>query len=181
MSEFHHEHEVHEAGPGLGRWVAIFTAVVATLGAVIGHEAGETANRAILLKNEAVLKKTEAADQWSYYQAVSTKSHLMELAMELVPAEKTAGYKDKIDKYAKQKDEIAAKANALEKESADANAESARLSVPRERLMSALALIEIAIAVGSVTVLTRQGWLFAVAILGGVAGVITAAIALIAA
>ena len=67
----------------LGKWVAIFTAIVATMGGIASHEASQIANEAILYKNEAVLKKTDASDQWAYYQAVSTKSHLIELAKEL--------------------------------------------------------------------------------------------------
>ena len=50
------------------------------------------ANEAILLKNEAVLKKSEAANQWSYYQQVSTKAHLMELAKALTPADVVWSY-----------------------------------------------------------------------------------------
>jgi hypothetical protein len=176
----HEEPEMPEPTSSLGRWVAIFTAVIATLGAVVGHEAGETANKAILLKNEAILKKADAADQWSYYQAVSTKAHLMELALAVAPADKTAGFQEKLDKYNKQKDEISAKADGLEKASGEANAESTRLSEPRERLGTALALMEIAIAVGSVTVLSRQTWLFVFAILGGLAGLVIAGFAMAA-
>ncbi len=167
----------HEAEGSLGRWIAIFTAVVATLGALIGHEAEDTAKNAILLKNEAVLKKTDAADQWSYYQAVSTKSHLTELALALVPADKQAGLADRIAKYEKQKEEIKAKADTLEDASARANDASAALGGPREKYMYGLALLQIAISVGSVTVLTGQRWLFAVALAGSVFGLISAGLA----
>lgn len=180
MSEegVHVPHGEHHAPEGtLGRWVAIFTAVVATLGALIGHEAGEIANKAILLKNEAVLKKTDAADQWSYYQSVSTKSHLSELALSLAADEKRAALGDKIAKYERQKEEIKAKADKLEEASANADAMSAELARPRERYMYGLALLQIAISVGSVTVLTGQRWLFAVALAGSLGGLIAAALA----
>ena len=177
----HVPHGEHHAAEGaLGRWVAIFTAVVATLGALIGHEAEEIANKAILLKNEAVLKKTDAADQWSYYQAVSTKSHLTELALSLAAAEKRAELTDRIAKYDRQKEEIKAKADKLEEASAKANEMSAHLAMPRERYMYGLALLQVAISVGSVTVLTGQRWLFAVAIAGSVAGLVAAALAFLA-
>ena len=35
----------------LGKWVAIFTAIVATMGGIVGHEAIHVANDAILYKN----------------------------------------------------------------------------------------------------------------------------------
>ncbi len=161
----HLEHASHEGGGGsLVRWIAIFTAVISTVGAVIGHQAEEIANSAILLKNEAALKKTDAADQWSYYQAVSTKSHLMELAMSLVPADQRPPFADKIKKYEKQKDDIQNDAKKLESESAKANSDSAALATPRGNFMYALALLQVAISVVSVTVLTRQRWLFGIAI-----------------
>jgi len=181
MSEgVHIPHAEHgsSSGGGLARWVAIFTAIAATCGGLIGHQAEEVANHAILVKNEALLKKTDAADQWAYYQAVSTKSHLMELAMSLVDESKQAGFRDEIAKYAKQKDEIQAKANALEAASAKANDESAALSVPREKLMYALALLQIAISIASVTMLTGQRWLFALALISGLGGLASAGIAL---
>ncbi len=110
---------------GLVRWIAIFTAVISTIGALIGRQAEEIANSAILLKNEAALKKTEAADQWNYYQAVSTKGHLAELAMSLVPTDQRPPFADKIKKYEAQKTDIRRQADKLEALSAKANAESA--------------------------------------------------------
>ena len=181
MSEegVHVPHTAHQgaAEGGLGRWVAIFTAIAATLGALIGHQAEEIANKAILLKNEAVLRKTDAADQWSYYQAVSTKSHLSELALTLTPEAERAALADRIAKYEKQKTEIKAAADKLEEDSAKANASSAALAVPREKYMYGLALLQIAISVGSVTVLTGQRWLFFIALAGGILGLVAAGLA----
>jgi Domain of unknown function (DUF4337) len=173
----HLENATHEGGGRLIHWIAIFTAIISTLGAVIGHEAEEIANSAILLKNEASLKKTDAADQWNYYQAVSTKGHLMELAMSLVPEAQRPPFADKIKKYEAQKTDIKAQADKLEAQSAKANAESAALATPRGNYMYALALLQVAISVVSVTVLTRQRWLFGVAITLSAVGLITACIA----
>ena len=179
IPEGHYErmaHAVHESG-GLVRWIAIFTAVVSTAAALIGHQAEEIANSAILLKNEAALKKTEASDQWNYYQAVSTKSHLAELAMALVPADQRAPFAEKIKKYEAQKTDIRRQAEKLEGLSAKANASSSAMSGPRGRLMYGLALLQVAISVVSITVLTRQRWLFGVAILLSAVGLVTAGIA----
>jgi Domain of unknown function (DUF4337) len=178
IPEGHLEHLAHAAreSGGLVKWIAIFTAVISTIGALVGRQAEEIGNSAIL-KNEAALKKTEAADQWNYYQAVSTKSHLAELAMTLVPADKRQPYADKIKKYEAQKTDIKQQADRLEALSAKANAESTLLSVPRGNYMYALALLQVAITVVSVTVLTRQRWLFGVAIVLSVVGLVTAGIA----
>ena len=179
IPEGHFEHMAHAAheGGGLVRWIAIFTAVVSTVAALIGHQAEEIANSAILLKNEAALKKTEASDQWNYYQAVSTKSHLAELAMALVSPDQRPPFAEKIKKYEAQKTDIRRQAEQLEALSAKANVTSSALSGPRGRLMYALALLQVAISVVSVTVLTRQRWLFGVAILLSTVGLVTAGIA----
>ena len=60
--------------------IAVMTAIMATLGALISYEASVTLGEAILSKNEAAIKKTEAADQWNFYQAKSNKQNLAELA-----------------------------------------------------------------------------------------------------
>lgn len=166
-------HVPHQPGTevGLGKWVAIFTALVATMGGIVGHEASHVANDAILYKNEAVLKKTDAANQWAYYQAVSSKSHLMELAKQLTPSEVHPGYDEKLAKYAQQKEELQARATALEKQVEAADTKSAALREPRQNLFLSLALFQIAISVASVTILSRQRWLFGVALTGALAGI----------
>lgn len=171
MSEELHIPHQHGVEGRLAKSVAIFTAIVATMGGIVGHEASHVANDALLYKNEAVLKKTDEANQWAYYQAVSTKSHLMELAKQLAPAQARPGYNEKLAKYAKQKEELEAKATALEKQFETANAKSAALREPRQNLMLSLALFQIAISVASVTVLSRQLWLFGVAIAGALGGI----------
>jgi Domain of unknown function (DUF4337) len=168
--EVHVPHHPHGPERGLAQWVAIFTAIMATFGAIVGHEASETANEAILLKNEAVLKKAEASNQWAYYQQVSTKAHLMELAKALTPEAKQAGYDEKLAKYAKQKVEIQAKANEFEAQVQVADKRSAELRKPRLNFGFALTLLQIAISVASVTILTGRVWLFGVAGLSAAGG-----------
>ena len=168
-----HEHALeHEAqhGPGLAQYVAIFTAVLSTLGAIVSYQGGATQNEAMLYKNEAVLKKTQASDQWNFYQSKSGKGHLMELAMDLAPAGKKAGYKAQIEKYAEEKKAIRAQAEALEAESKQANQLSQRAMQPHHRLAQSMTLIQIAISLASITALTRVRWLFALAALAAAGG-----------
>ena len=77
--------EVLEGGGGEGdrgfnNQIAVMTAIMATIGALLSYQASVTLGEAILLKNEAAIKKTEAADQWNFYQAKSNKQNLAELA-----------------------------------------------------------------------------------------------------
>lgn len=169
------EHEVeHQAqgGDKLAGRVALFTAILASIGAIVSYQGGATQNEAMLLKNEAVLKKAQASDQWNFYQSKSNKGHLMELAAELAPAEKRVSYNDKIQKYETEKKDIRIKAEALEAESEKANEESEHLLHPHHKLAQAMTLIQIAISLASITVLTRKKWLFYVAAVAAAGGVI---------
>lgn len=168
-----HEHEVEhhaEGGDKLAGQIAIFTAILATLGAIVSYQGGATQNEAMLLKNEAVLKKTQASDQWSFYESKSNKGHLMELAAELAPAEKQGYFKEQLQKYEKDKKDIQLKAAALEAESEQANRESEHLLHPHHKLAQAMTLIQIAISLASITVLTRKKWLFVVAAVAAAGG-----------
>src|SRR4029077_19111960 len=85
------EHQAH-SGDSLAGRVAVMTAILATVGAVFSYQGGSTQNDAMMYKNEALLKRTEASDQWAFYQAKSNKQHLAELALALVPGERKATY-----------------------------------------------------------------------------------------
>jgi predicted DNA-binding protein len=170
-----HDHEVeHQAqhGPGLAQQVAISTAILATVGAIVSYQGGHTQNEALYYKNEAVLKKADASNQWAYYQAKSTKQNLAELAERLSgDAEKKAFYAEEIKRYKKEKEDIKLAAEALEKQSNDADKKSEHALHPHEKLAMAMTFIQIAISLASITVLTRRRWMFAVAGVAAIVGV----------
>jgi hypothetical protein len=157
-----HDHAVeHEAQKGgLGQQVAIFSAILATVGAVVSFLGGHTQNEALLYKNDAVLKKAEASDQWAYYQAKSMKQNVAEFASLVVtnPA-KVEFYKSEAKRYAAEKKEQEAKARALDEESAKANERSEHALHPHEKLAVSMTMLQIAIALASITVLTQKRWL----------------------
>ena len=177
-----HEHEVeHQAqhGPGLAQQVAIFTAILSTIGAVVAYLGAATQNEAMLLKNEAVLKKAEASDQWNFYQSKSTKGHLAELAARLTKdPTQVQFYKKEIGRYDLEKKEIRLKAEDLDKESHQMNESSEHALHPLHKLEQALTLIQIAIALGSITALTRKRWLFLTALVAAAGGITLFGIAL---
>src|SRR5437879_3765008 len=162
-------HEGHGTGP-LEQWVAIFTALVAALGAVVGFEGSHLMNEVLLKKNEAVLHKAAATDEWNHYQAVSTKMHVMELAQELVPPEHATQFDEKIKKYTAQKDELAAKARELDEASSRADREAEERNRPHTRFALAMIFLQIAISMASITALTQRAWLLGVAALSAAGG-----------
>jgi hypothetical protein len=178
MSEGFHVHGAHDhavehhaqGGDSLAGYVAIFTAILASVGAIVSYQGGDTQNQAMLFKNEAVLKKAQASDQWNFYQGKSNKGHLMELAHELAPANKKDYYLSQVERYDKEKKEIKVKAEELEAESEKANQESEHAMHPHHKLAQAMTLIQIAISLASITVLTRKKWLFGVAAVAAAGG-----------
>jgi hypothetical protein len=168
-----HDHAVEHAGEekGLGQYVAIFTAILASIGAIVSYQGGATQNDAMMFKNEAVLLKTQASDQWNFYQAKSNKGHLMELASDIAPKEKKEFYTKQLEKYEQEKKEIKRKAEILEAASAKANKESDLAMLPHHHLAQSMTLIQIAISLASITVLTRKKWLFTIATVAAVGGI----------
>ena len=168
-----HDHAVEhgaQSGDSLAQSVAVMTAILSTIGAVLGYQGGHTQNEAMLYKNEAVLKKTEASNQWNYYQGKSNKQNLAELAVALAPGDKKEFYQKEVERYKQEKKEIMQAAEKLEAEAKTANEKSDAALHPHHRLAQALTLVQIAISLASITVLTRKRWLFACAGIAAAAG-----------
>ena len=176
MSQEHapHEHLVEHAahaGDPLSRWVAVFTAILAALSGLLHYEEGVLQTQALIYKNDAVLLQSKASDQWNYYQAQSSKGHLMELAAELAPAQRQGFYRDQINKYEDRKKDIAAKAHDLEKQVDEANHRSESKEHPQHLFGQALAWLSVAISLAAITSLTSSRKLFVLAGLMGAAGI----------
>jgi hypothetical protein len=126
-----HDHAVEHAAhtDSLGRWVAMFTAILATMGALISYQNGNAESRGLELKNEAILKKSAASDQWAYYQAKGIKQVIVERAPAATADERTAQAAEAA-RYAKEKEDIQVEAKKLDAESAASDAESIKAVAP---------------------------------------------------
>lgn len=169
------EHEAHKGG--LGQQVAIFTAVLATVGAIVSFFGGDTQNKALLYKNDAVFQRAEASDQWNFYQAKSMKQNLAEMAAAInTDPSKVEFYRSEAKRYAKEKKEIEQVARKHEAEAKKFNELSDKALHPHHFLAISMTLLQIAIALASITVLTQKRWLLygaaASALGGAVLGVI---------
>src|SRR5215212_4060904 len=167
MSEgFHvhgaHEHELeHQAqhGDSFAAKMAVTTAILATVGALISYQGGASQNAALLYKNEAAIKKTEASDQWNFYQAKSNKQNLAELGATLTTGETAERYKSEAKRYSDEKKDIQKKAEELEKAGVEANASSEQSMHVHHRWAQSMTLIQVAIALAAIALLTRKKWL----------------------
>ena len=164
------EHGGHEAG--LGRLVAMITAVLACIGAIISYQNSSSESLGLEAKNEAILKKSEASDQWSYYQAKGIKESIVAHAVGANSAEREA-LAAEAKRYAAEKADIQRQARALDEEAKVANAASERAFRPHRRLAQALALVQVGIALAALTVLTRQRWLLGLSGVSAIAGIVS--------
>ena len=151
--------------------------ILATIGALISYQGGATQNAALLYKNEAAIKKTEASDQWNFYQAKSNKQNLAELGATLATGKASDDYRTEVERYKKEKEKIMADARALEQASRDADTKSDESMHVHHRWAQSMALIQIAIALAAITLLTRQKWLQWMAYGAGIGSLVVAAFA----
>ncbi|MCA3237073.1 MAG: DUF4337 domain-containing protein [Curvibacter sp.] len=183
-----HDHEMehatqggaHGGHGGMTNQIALFTAVIATVGAIFAYMGGATQANAGMYKNEAAIKKTAASNQWNYFQAKSTKQSLAELSRDLTtnPAEKDK-YQAKIDRYEKEKNEIKADADKLEAEVVEWNKKSDEQMHLHHRWAQATTVLQVAIALAAIALLTRKKWLEYAMFAGGAIGVGVGAMALL--
>ena len=175
-----HDHELEHAAEhdpkGMAGQLAVITAILATVGALFSYMGGATQANAGLHKNDAAIKKTEASNQWNYYQAKSSKQNLSELALELAPETRKSFYVDEIKRYKGEKAEIKLAAEKLEAESKAWDDKSAEQMHQHHRWAQATTALQIAIAMAAIALLTKKRWLeklvFGVSAVGLVVGVL---------
>lgn len=158
-----HDHEVEHVaqhgGDAFTSRLAVLTALLSTVGAIFGYMGGHSQNAALLYKNEAAIQKTSASNQWNYYQAKSNKQNLAELSVTLTTGEAQEKFKQNIERYKKEKEEIKADADKLEDAAKAADKLSEAEMHVHERWALATTLLQIAIALSAITLLTRKRWL----------------------
>jgi Flp pilus assembly protein TadB len=144
--------------------MAILAVVIATV-TLLGHRA----------HTEEVLIQTKAADQWAYYQAKEIRRRNYELFLDelsvfsLQDAKQVEAIRDKykkqVERYGEELKDIEADAR---KEEAEVKVEEARA----DRYDLAEVLLEAALVISSITLLTRKKifWLFGIVL--AVAGIV---------
>jgi hypothetical protein len=154
-----HGAAAHGEKDGFSGKIAVATALIATVGALFAYMGGATQANAGLFKNNAAIKKTEASNQWNYYQAKSSKQNLAELALVLVGDEKRATYEKEVERYKAEKAEIKLAADKLEAEAKDWDLQSDAQMHLHHRWAQATTALQISIALAAIALLTRRRWL----------------------
>ena len=178
-----HDHELEHASASghsdsMTTQIALFTAVIATVGALFGYMDGTTLSNAVIYKNNAAITKTEASNQWNFYQAKSNKQNLSELAIELIPNSKSKDYTGEIERYKAEKKDIKAEAEKFETESKNWDQQSEFQMHMHHRWAQGTTLLQVSIALAAISLLTRNEWLkklmYAVGATGVAVGILAA-------
>jgi Domain of unknown function (DUF4337) len=162
LHETIHERFEQEGG-GFLKMVALTTAVFAACAAIASLQAGATINEALLLKTESTRHQAEASDQWTYYQAKGIKAAVQEASRTAWLAagkEAPPEFTQAAARYAREQEDIQKEAREKEHVRDEKSAEADRLLVRHHGFANAVALFQIAIALGAVAALThaRSVW-----------------------
>jgi Domain of unknown function (DUF4337) len=163
----HHHHEGGHAEGGVGQRAttmasAITAAALAVCAAVGSLLSGHAAN-------EGILNESKATDQWSYFQAKSTKQQIYEASAEVVATQaklqgltdkssldqETAALKAKAARYESEKEKIKEEAEAEE-------AKSAREMGRHRDYSFGVAAFQVGIVLASISILIHRRALYLV-------------------
>jgi hypothetical protein len=167
--------EMREGGESGMRHISLAISVLAVLVAmvtVLGHRT----------HTEAVLMQTRAADQWNLYQAKKIRQGQIGVASDLLslqPSSNDAAVQKKLGEYkshlAKWNDDLADEQRKAEDLEHEVNLAERRA----DRYDLGEALLQIAVVLSSITLLTRQRTYFLLGLALGAGGLLIAASALL--
>jgi hypothetical protein len=170
--------EMEKDGGALLRRIALTTALLAALAALASLRAGGTANEALALKAEATRLQAEASDEWAHYQAKALKAAVQDAIRASWAAagkEPPADTVEKSARYSEEQQEISAKAAEKERERDSREREAQHLMHLHHGNAVAVALFQVAIALGAIAALTRLRPVWLGSLLLGAAGVVSLA------
>ncbi|HEX3836954.1 MAG TPA: DUF4337 family protein [Steroidobacteraceae bacterium] len=169
------EVEIHTSHEGGGD---AFTKGVSVMVGVIGIVLAFVTIASHRAHTAAVIHRTEANDQWSFYEAKKEREHLMEVAAGLLGVvQTTQADKARVlaDQYAKQRDRYAAEAAPIQEQAKAREAQSAREEARGLRLDLGEGLLELGLVLTSLYFLARKRLFPIIGILAAAAGAIVAA------
>ena len=157
------------------KYTSMSLVFIAVLASVASQWSGKYGGTVLVSLNNSTYNQALASDQWSYYQAKSIKLNLYEALRELAPktaesesSTNLASFKAKVQKYKADEEKITAEARKFEKDRDEARATAARANRLGGFMGSAISIFQIAIAVGSICLVTKKKplWYLSLALAG---------------
>jgi len=138
--------------------IALTTAILAAVAAVAALQSGAAVNTALILKTEAARLQAEASDQWAYYQAKGIKAAIQAATRSAWLAagkQPPAEHEAETSRYTAEQEEIKKAAEEKERQRDEKSREADHLIHRHHSFANAVALMQVAIALGAVAALTR--------------------------
>jgi len=174
------EREEEQRATAWTRYISLTTALLAVFAAVGALQSGS-------LVNEAMISQLKASDTWNEYQSARQKTHIYTLSTNSIldsepngapltptkktgrwtaksPADRAKEYEGQIKKEEDKSKDLSVKAKRLEKE-------AGILMGSHERFATSVAFIQVAIALGAISALTKIKAVWLMSILIGIAGI----------
>lgn len=171
MEHVERTHELLERSENaLLRFVPLLAAVLAVFAGLSSLYAGRLGEEILTQKNEAVLHEVTSSDLWGEYQAESLKSHLYAIAALTQSGRAREVMQATAKKYRTEQVPLRAQARSNEVARDQALEESTALARRKVRFDIALAFFEVSIVLASIAAMIKKPFLFALAGLGGLAG-----------
>ena len=154
------------------KYTAISLVFIAVLAAVATQWAGKYSSRVLVALNDSTFNQARASDQWSYYQAKSIKQNLYEALREMAPkapnaadsAQSLDAFNAKVAKYKAEETQIMAEAKSLETLRDNARKAATLASEHGGGMGTAIAIFQIAIALGSICLVKKKRGLWYVSL-----------------
>jgi Domain of unknown function (DUF4337) len=172
--EHHHHAEEEGHGPDHAKRETIISACTAAVLAVCAAIGSLLSGHAA---NEAILHQSKATDQWSYYQAKSTKGHIYQVGKDIIGVLSEAQgagrnaqrvqqqFEEQVKKYKEDKEEPEREARHLEQE-------SERQFDKHHSYALGVAAFQVGIVMASISIMVRYRPVWYLSLAGGAAGAI---------
>lgn len=163
--------ELPEAKDSYERFIALTIAILAVVLAFVDNT-GDNA------KTDAIVKTTEAANKWAYFQSKSLKENLAEsnaLLLGLLTPVDPAAAKAKQEEMLKEVGRYDSEKKALIDEARALEAQAAKSMAVDDRSDEAALLLQVAVVICSIAILVRWKAIFVAGTIVGGLGVIAAA------
>lgn len=172
----HAEHAAHAGNPFI-TIVSVTIALLAVAAATVGSLETIESGGAIAEKNEAVLRQSQASDQYTFYQAKSLKKNMLDIAI-AAGNPKATEYGETVKRYEEEGKDILKEAKEFEKKRDEKLKEAEHHEHRHHVLTTGVTLLHVAIAVATIAIITKgQRWPWYASILLGLGGIAVSAYA----
>jgi Domain of unknown function (DUF4337) len=148
------------------KYAALSTALIALVAGYAMSKGAACSGRVAKDLSEATYYQTQAADQWSFYEAKSQKGMLLETELHLRSALKLpedaehAKLEANVKRYEKEKAEIKEQADGFEKKRDAFRKDAEEQTALGAKFAQAAQMFQMALAIGGLCLLAKKRWLW---------------------